>query len=89
MPFIEDQSYIKQCAELASYLSISLAAARRKVELAVTRNGQKDLSSKQAMVQKLLAEARSNENDDSKKVSVQLDQLLKALGKEDDFMIED
>ena len=46
MPLIEDHHYLKLCAQLASYLSISIAAARRKVELAAAKEGKKDLNSR-------------------------------------------
>ena len=37
MPLIEDHHYLKICAQLASSLSISISAARRKVEVAAPK----------------------------------------------------
>ena len=41
MPLIEDHHYLKICAQLASSLSISISAARRKVEVAAAKEGKK------------------------------------------------
>ena len=50
---IEDHVYMKLCADLASCLSISLASARRQVELTVAREGTKDLTSKKIIAERL------------------------------------
>ena len=51
MPLIEDQNYLKICAQLASSLSISISAARRKVEVAAAKEGKKDLQSRKEIAQ--------------------------------------
>ena len=51
MPLIEDHHYLKICAQLASSLSISIAAARRKVEVAAAKEGKKDLQSRKEIAQ--------------------------------------
>ena len=43
MAAIQDQTYVKLCAQLASRLSISLASARRQVEQAAAREGHRDV----------------------------------------------
>ncbi len=86
---MEDHSYLKICSELASCLSISLASARRKVELAAMREGVRDLSSRQAIAERLLQEARTSIDKGENDSAANLDQLLKALAHEENFMIED
>ena len=87
MPLIEDHHYLKICAQLASSLSISIAAARRKVEVAAAKQGKKDLQSRKEIAQKILDQTIENETKQSQSAS--FDQLLKALKEEENFMIED
>ena len=81
--------YMKLCAQLASCLSISLASARRKVELAVAREGVKDLTAKKTIAERLLNEARSRQELEGISSSAHLDHLLTALAEEENFMTED
>ena len=86
---IEDHVYMKLCADLASCLSISLASARRQVELTIAREGVKDLTSKKTIAERLLNEARSRQESEGISSSKHLDYLLTALSEEENFMIED
>ena len=89
MPLIEDHHYLKICAELASYLSISIAAARRKVEVAAAREGKKDLHSRKEIAQKILDQTIQADANQSDSASSSFDRLLKALKEEENFMLED
>ena len=89
MPLIEDHHYLKICAQLASSLSISIAAARRKVEVAAAKAGKKDLQSKKEIAQKILDQIIDQDAKQSKSASASFDQLLKALKEEENFMLED
>ena len=89
MPLIEDHHYLKICAQLASSLSISISAARRKVEIAAAKEGKKDLQSRKAIAQKILDQIIEEDTKQSKSASASFDQLLKALKEEENFMIED
>ena len=89
MAALQDHDYLKICAELASCLSISIASARRQVELAAMREGVKDLDSRKAIAERLLQEAKSQASSSAKAASAQLDQLLKAVAKDENFMVED
>ena len=89
MPLIEDHHYLKLCAQLASYLSISIAAARRKVELAAAKEGKKDLNSRKEIAQKILNRTIDEDKKQSGSSSASFDQLLKALKEEENFMLED
>ena len=89
MPLIEDHHYLKTCAQLASSLSISIAAARRKVEVAAAKEGKKDLQSRKEIAQKILDQAIENDKKENDSASASFDQLLKALKEEENFMLED
>ena len=89
MPLIEDHNYLKICAKLASSLSISIAAARRKVEVAAAKEGKKDLQSRKIIAQKILDLTINEDTKQSLSASASFDYLLKALKEEENFMIED
>jgi len=89
MPLIEDHHYLKICAQLASALSISIAAARRKVEVMAAKEGKKDLQSRKKIAQRLLDQIIEGDNNQSDSASASFDQLLKALKEEENFMLED
>ena len=86
---LEDHGYMKLCAELASCLSISLASARRQVELAAVREGAKDSNSRKLIAEKMLAKARYTNDSAEVSSSAKLDELLEALAEEENFMVED
>ena len=89
MPLIEDHHYLKICAQLASSLSISIAAARRKVEVAAAKEGKKDLQSRKEIAQAILNRTKEEGENHSNSASESFDQLLKALKEEENFMLED
>ena len=89
MPLIEDHHYLKTCAQLASSLSISIAAARRKVEVAAAKEGKKDLQSRKEIAQKILDQVLDEDKKESYSASASFDELLKALKEDENFMIED
>ena len=89
MPLIEDHHYLKICAQLASSLSISIAAARRRVEVVAAKEGKKDLQSRKVIAQKILDQSIEDETKQSQSASASFDQLLKALKEEENFMLED
>ena len=89
MPAIQDHDYLRLCAELATQLGISQSSARRKVELAASRTGAKDLTSRKQVAASLLSEAqdeRKKANHDQGQV---LDHLLEAEPLDEKFMLED
>ena len=89
MPLIEDHHYLKICAKLASSLSISISAARRRVEVAAAKEGKKDLQSRKEIAQKILDKTVNDDKQQSVSASASFDQLLKALKEEENFMLED
>ena len=89
MAAIQDHAYVKICAELASCLSISLASARRKVDLTASREEVRDLEGRKAIAERLLEEARSRPTEGEDASGSQLDRLLEAVASEENFMVED
>ena len=89
MPLIEDHHYLKICAQLASSLSISISAARRKVEVAAAKAGKKDLQSRKEIAQSFLEQTLNEDKKQSVSAAASFDQLLKALKEEENFMLED
>ncbi len=89
MAGIKEHDYLKICAELASCLSISIAAATKKIDIAAAKEGAKDVSSRKQIAESLLKKAKSIEAKNDGTMSNQLDNLLKALAEEENFLVED
>jgi len=89
MPLIEDHHYLKICAQLASSLSISISAARRKVEVVAAKEGKKDLLSRKEIAKKILDDTLNEDKKQSLSAATSFDNLLKALKEEENFMLED
>ena len=89
MPLIEDHHYLKICAQLASSLSISISASRRKVEVAAAKEGKKDLQSRKEIAKKILEQTLHEDKNNSLSASASFDKMLKALKEEENFMLED
>ena len=89
MARIDDHEYLKLCAKLASFLSVSIAAAKKKIDLACASKGVTDISSRKEIAEKLLKEAQSNSLKPENSTTNKLDNLLEALAGEDNFMVED
>ena len=86
---MEDHSYLKICAQLASALSISLASARRKVDLLASKKGVKDLVGRKDLAATLLSEANTLDKNQENRPAMNLDRLLEALAEDENFMVED
>ena len=89
MAAIQDQNYVKLCAQLATRLSISLASARRRVDQAAAREGRRDVEGRRAMAQSLL-DALDNDSDESNADnSERLNSLMSVSEGDGNFIIED
>ncbi len=86
---IEDHAYLKLCAKLAACKSISLASARRQVELAAMRDGVRDLDGRKALAEGLIANINSSAEEGTVSSSARFDELLEAMADEENFMVED
>ena len=86
---LDDHEYLKTCGKLASCLSISLASARKQVELVAAKEGVRDLASRKEIVERLLNKAKSCDPGSEEAASFNFDRLLVALKEDENFMIED
>ena len=85
MASIQDSTYIKLCAQLASRLSISLASARRRVDQAAAQDGKRDIEGRRAMAQTLLDALDSNDQDRAERLT----SLLSSSEGDGNFILED
>lgn len=85
MAAIEDRAYSTACSQLASMFSISMGAARRRVEMKAAQHGLRDAAAKTALALELLEQARSQAEPHGRL----LDELLEAVASEMNFMDED
>ena len=89
MSSIKEHEYLKICAQLASCLSISIAAAKKKVDLEAAKKGLRDIVSRKELAQKLLEASLQQSAQGKSSVVNNLDNLLKALAQDENFMVED
>ncbi|EHA59358.1 hypothetical protein [Synechococcus sp. WH 8016] len=89
MPAIQDHDYLRLCAELATELGISQSSARRRVELAASKIGAKDLMSRKEVATTLLADAQNERSQGDHDQGQVLDRLLEAEPLDEKFMLED
>ncbi|MFM8543672.1 MAG: hypothetical protein ACKOAP_01540, partial [Vulcanococcus sp.] len=80
-----DKDFATACGRLASSLSISLAAARRKVDLVAAREGVRDNAGKLLIAQQLMLEAQGV-GEQSRQL---LDVLLEAVQEEANYIGDD
>jgi hypothetical protein len=85
MAGISDRTYSVACGRLASQLGVSLASARRRVEIRAAQQGIRDTEAKLALAEEMLAEVTSSDHDNQALFS----SLLEAVGKDEHFMVED
>ena len=82
MAALQDPEYVKLCARLASGLGISLASARRQVDMASARAGRRSVEDRRQMAQTMLDELDTSR-------SQELGALLESSEGNPDFMLED
>lgn len=81
----QDKDFVTACGRLASALSISIASARRKVDLVAAREGVRDPSGRLLIAQRLLLESQGV-SAESRQL---LDVLLEAVKEEENYIGDD
>ena len=81
----QDKDYVTACARLATALSISIAAPRRKVDLVASRQGVRDNDGRTLIAQRLLLESQGV-SEQSRQL---LDVLLEAVKEEENYIGDD
>ena len=82
MASLQDPEYVKLCAKLASGLGISLASARRQVDMASARTGSRAVEDRCRVAQEMLDDLDTSR-------SQELGDLLQSSEGHPDFMLED
>ena len=85
MAAIQDQAYVKLCAQLASVLGISLASARRQVDQRAAQEGSRDAEKRRILAAEMLESARADRSDGTNR----LDALLSSSEGDANFLLED
>lgn len=85
MAAIPDRHYNAACGRLAGCLGISIASARRKVDIRAAREGLSETAARIALAETMLAEAQASGMDPR----AIFDAQLGALSSEENFMTED
>ncbi|CAK6701163.1 hypothetical protein VB716_15770 [Synechococcus sp. CCY9201] len=85
MVAIPDRTYNAACGRLASRLGVSLASARRKVDVRASQEGLRDVASKVALAERMLEEVIASGVDNEALLS----SLLGAVSSEEYFLDED
>lgn len=85
MPPLSDRDYTMACGRLASCLGISLASARRKVDIRAVQEGLRAIDDKIALADRMFTEAQVSGVDVPSLLSAQLG----TVGNDDNFMVED
>ena len=88
MSSIKEHDYLKVCAKLASCFSISISAAKKKIDLEAAKQGIRDIASRKEIATELLEAARKSSLEETT-TTHQLDHLLAALAEDENFMVED
>ena len=85
---INDQQYLKICAEIAKIMSISLSSAKKKVEIQIAKEGSKTIQEKRKVAQNILGICEKNVGDKLSSSRI-LDKLMETIDDEDNFLTED
>jgi hypothetical protein len=85
MAGISDRAYTAICARLASALGVSLASARRRVDIRAAQAGIREPEAKRNLAEELLAELQSSASDHHNLLTAQLE----AVGNDENFMLDD
>lgn len=85
MPPLSDRAYTVACGQLASCMGISLASARRKVDIRAVKEGLRGVDDKIVLAERMLAEIRASGVD----MGDLFDAQLHTVGSDDNFMVED
>ena len=85
---INDRQYLKICAKIAKFMSISLSSAKKKVEIQIAKEGSKTIEEKIQVAQNLLEICEKNQGEKLCSSRI-LDKLMETLDDEDNFLTED
>ena len=85
---INDREFLKICANIASLMSISLASAKKKVEIQITKNACKTIDEKRKVAKEVYETCKKDSVNDKNSIRL-LDELMQSLDGQDNFLVED
>ena len=85
---INDREFLKICADIASLMSISLASAKKKVEIQITKKACKTIDEKRKVAKEVYQNCKKDSANDLNSIKL-LDDLMQSLDGNDDFLVED
>ena len=85
---INDRDYLKICSQIASLMSISLSASKKKVEIQIAKKGSKTIVEKKEVAAQVLEFCKNEKNNGVDSVGI-FNELMESLVNDDNFMVED
>jgi len=85
---INDREYLKICADIASLMSISLASAKKKVEIQITKKVCKTIDEKRKVAKEVYETCKKDSVNDLNSIKL-LDNLMQSFDGQDNFLVED
>ena len=85
---INDKEYLKICAEIASVMSISLASAKKIVEIKLAKGPSTTIEEKRKIAKEHLVKCKKENKNGRSSVQI-FDELMETLEGNDDFLVED
>ena len=85
---INDREYLKICAKIACEMSISLSAAKKKVEIQISKQSSKTIEEKRRIASDVLELCKKDNSNGGGSVQL-FDELMESLNNDDNFLVED
>ena len=85
---INDREFLKICADIASLMSISIASAKKRVEIQITNQACKTIEEKRKVAKEVYENCKKDSTNDLNSIKL-FDDLMRSLDGNDDFLVED
>jgi len=85
---INDREFLKICADIASLTSISLASAKKKVEIQIANKACKTIDEKRKVAKEVYEICKKDSANDLNSIKI-FDDLMQAFDGNDNFLVED
>ena len=85
---INDREFLKICADIASLMSISIASAKKKVEIQITNKACKTIDEKRKVAKEVYETCKKDKANDLNSTKL-FDNLMQSLDGNDNFLVED
>ena len=85
---INDREFLKICADIASLMSISLASAKKKVEIQINNKACKTIDEKRKVAKEVYETCKKDRANDLNSIKL-FDNLMQSLDGNDNFLVED